>query len=264
MNFVTFSNELLHYRPRRSAGLIAVKQVDSTELLARRIVDEYTHDGDAVPDAEVLAWRQVAGRGRRGHSWSSPPGGGVYATVIRSRCEAHWLQMLPLRAAIALCETVNRYLAGRCRVKWPNDLLVGRGKLGGLLVDAISRGDVTVAATVSFGINHGPDLAALGVPRATSLSRELAAPAALPSLAYFAVELIDGLDAELERGDRPAEVVSRYRELSAHAPGDALRCQLDGNQLEGRFLGFDDYGFLRLEVDGEERRLSAGEILSSD
>lgn len=264
MSFLTFSEELLHYRPRRSGGLIAVAQVESTELLARRIVDEYTREGDSVPDSEILAWRQIAGRGRHGRRWSSPPGGGVYATLIRSHSDAEWLQMLPLRAVLALCETLNRYLGGRCRVKWPNDLLVGRGKLGGLLVDTVTRGrDAAVTASISFGINHSPDLADLGVPRATSLHREIAG-AVVPTLARLAIELIAALDAELARGAAAADVVARYRALSAHTPGDVLRCRLDGDLLEGRFLGFNEHGFLRLEVEGEERQLSAGEVLAGD
>ncbi|HEX9734358.1 MAG TPA: biotin--[acetyl-CoA-carboxylase] ligase [Thermoanaerobaculia bacterium] len=267
MSFATFSAELLDCRPRRSGGLIAVRQVDSTELLARRIVDEYAREGDAVPDSEILAWRQIAGRGRHGRRWSSPPGGGVYATLIRSHPDAEWLQLLPLRAALALCDTLNRYLDGRCRVKWPNDLLVGRGKVGGLLVDAVFRGrDAAVVATISFGINHGADLAALGVPRATSLHHETAAAAdaaPLPTLARLAIELIAALDAELARADDD-DVVGRYRELSVHAPGEVLRCRLDGEVLEGRFLGFDEHGFLRLEVDGAERQVSAGEVLGGD
>jgi len=263
MSFLTFSDELLQHRPHRSGGLIALAQVDSTELLARRIVDEYTREGDAVPDSEILAWRQVAGRGRRGRRWSSPPGGGVYATLIRTHPDIGWLQTLPLRAALALSETLNRYLDGRCRVKWPNDLLVGRRKLGGLLVDAVTRGRAAVVASISFGINHSPDLAALGVPRATSLRHE-ATDAAVPTLARLAIELIAALDAELARDAEAADVVARYRALSAHTPGDVLCCQLDGGLLEGRFLGFNDHGFLRLEVAGEERHLSAGEVLAGD
>ncbi len=274
MNFTTFSKELIRHRPRRSGGLIAVEQIDSTLLLGRRIVEEYAREGTVAPDADIVAWRQLAGRGRRGRTWSSPPGCGVYATLIRAQPEPGALQLLPLLTAVACCENLNRYLGGRCRLKWPNDLLVGDSKLGGLLIEAITQSEQMQVAIISLGINYSADLAALAEARATSLHHEMSAPPAargtsagspgkaVPSLAGLAVDLIAGLDEELDRGAPASEVLRRYQRLSSYRPGDFLRCQLDSHLLEGRFLGFDEHGFLRLEVGGEERLLSTGEILS--
>ena len=269
MSFATFSDELLRNHPRRCGGLIALEQVDSTLLLGHRIVDEYAREGAIAPDADILAWQQSAGQGRQGHSWSSPPGGGVYATLIRAQPEPQCLQMLPLRAAVALCEALNRWLGGRCRLKWPNDLLVGESKLGGILIEAITQEGLGSVAAISFGVNHTADLAAIGEPQATSLVREMAAsgnPAgeapAVPSLAAMALGLIAALDAELERDAPASEVLEHYQRLSTYKPGDFLRCRIDNHLLEGLFLGFDEHGFLRLEVGGDERLLSTGEILA--
>ncbi len=261
MNFATFSEELICHRPRRAGGIIVVEQIDSTQQLARRVVEEYTREGSRVPDTDILAWRQASGRGRLGRGWSSPPGCGVYATLIRSQPEPQWLQMLPLQTAVTLCETLNPYLDGRGCLKWPNDLMVGHSKLGGILIDAVTQGEEGSVAAVSFGINHRADLSAIGEPRATSVHRESSLDS-VPSLATLAVELIDAFDEEIGRGTSTTEVITRYEQLSSHRRGDELRCQIGEDLLEGRFLGFDEHGFLRLEIAGEDRLLSTGEILA--
>ncbi len=261
MNFATFSEELIRHRPRRAGGIIVVEQIDSTQQLARRVVEEYTREGSLVPDTDVLAWRQAAGRGRLGRGWSSPPGCGIYATLIRSQPEPQWLQMLPLQTAVTLCEVVNRYLDGHSRLKWPNDLMVGASKLGGILIDAVTQGEESSVAAISFGINHRADLSAIGESRATSVHRE-AKVDPVPSLASLAVELITAVDEEIGRDTPAAEIIARYERLSSHRHGDDLRCQIDEDLLEGRFLGFDEHGFLRLEVGDEERLLSTGEVLA--
>jgi len=261
MNFAEYSLELLRRRNRRAAGLIVVEQTDSTNLLGRRVVEEYTREGATPPDIDLVAWGQLAGRGRRGRSWSSPPGQGVYATLIRSRAESGWVAILPLWVAVVLCEAVNRYLGGRCRLKWPNDLLVGDHKLGGILIEALGKRQEDAIVIIGFGVNHGAELASFGESRVTSLQHE-AAPA-LP-LAEVAPELLAAVDAVAYRELRPEEIVDRYRELSVHRPGDLIECQLGSERVRGNFRGFDHRGFLHLEVPGGERVLAAGEILNHD
>jgi len=258
MDFVSFAEQLLRLRTRRTAGLIVVEQVDSTQHLGRRIVDEYEREGAKAPDADILAWCQTAGRGRHGRPWSSPPGHGVYVTLIRSVPQKNGLQTLPLRAATAACRLANRYVGGRCRLKWPNDLLVGKKKLGGILIEAVSHGQEITIAAIGLGFNYGGDLATFAEARATSLVHE--APA-VPPLPEIATELVEAVDSELRRDCSPAEAVARYVELSCHETGDKIRVRTDDTLFEGRFLGFDDNAFLRLEVSGAERRVSTGEIL---
>ncbi len=243
-------------------GFAVLRQPLSTHLLGRRIAREYSQESAWPPKADLLAWRQEAGQGRGGRSWSSPPGG-VYATLIRPLTADVALQTLPLKVATTLCEALNDDLDGRCRLKWPNDLLVGGRKLGGILIDVASRGaapdgsssaEAPGLAVVSFGVNHRhPDQ-----PGATSMEREAAGRTLLADLAVRLVEAVDGA---LEAGPPVADVVGRYRQFSLHRPGDALRCRLRGDEVEGVFQGFDRHGFLRLEVGGEERLLTAGEII---
>ncbi len=255
MRFVDYARALAGSRPGHGTGLVVLRQPASTHLLGRRIAREYSQEDTETPATVLLAWRQTAGRGRGARGWSSPAGAGVYATLIR-RLPADRLQILPLLVAVSLCEALNLHLADRCRLKWPNDLVVGGRKLGGILIDATSRPGGFGLAVVSFGVNHR---GAPGPPGATSV--ELEAPGRV-ALADLAAALVEAVSAALDAPAPPAAIVRRYRALSVHRPGDAMRCRLGGGELEGEFRGFDAHGFLRLRVAGEERLVAAGEVSS--
>ncbi len=264
MNFAEYSLELIRHRNRRIAGLIVVEETESTNLLGRRIIEDYTREGAKTPDIDLVAWRQLAGRGRRGRSWSSPPGQGVYATLVRSRART-WLPILPLWVAVALCEAVNRHLAGRCRLKWPNDLLVGDRKLGGILIETLGKAKADAIAIIGFGVNYGAELPAFGQPRATSLCCEATATSRSDaSLAEVTSELTAAVDVVACAELRPEEIAGRYRELSVHRPGDLIECQIGSERVKGTFRKIDHRGFLHLDVPGGERVLTAGEVLSHD
>lgn len=233
---------------------MVLRQPASTHLLAQRIAREYRNEGATAPVSDFLAWRQTAGRGRAGRDWSSPAGGGVYATLIRP-LPVDRFQTLPLLVATALCDALNVHLDGNCRLKWPNDLLIGGRKLGGVLIDVSSGANgLSGTAVISFGVNHTQDP---GAPRATSL--ELEAPGRI-ALADLAAELVEAVDASLGGVAGADEIVDRYRRVSVHSPGETMRCRVGGDEIEGVFEGFDANGFLRLRVAGEERLLTAGEV----
>ncbi len=255
MSYVEFARAVTRLwadRPIAREALVILRRPASTHLLGRRIVEEYSQEGARPPAADFVAWRQTAGMGREQRSWTSPPGG-VYATLVRPLPPAVVSQILPSLVAVALCETVNLDLDGRCRLKWPNDLLVDGLKLGGILIDVISRGDSGELAVISFGINHRR----IDLPGTTSLEGEAAGR---KPLADLTARLVEAVDAALTAGAPVSEVAARYRRLSLHRPGDVIRCRLGDDVVEGVFDGFDRHGFLRLRVGGEERLLTAGEV----
>lgn len=253
MKFEQYARAVARRRSSHGVAVVLLEWTPSTHLLARRIVREYSDESAEVPAADVLAWRQTAGQGRGGRRWSSPAGAGVYATLIRPLAAAP-LQALPLLVAIALCEALNLYLQGRCRLKWPNDLLVEGRKLGGILIDATSDPDGGGTAIISFGVNHGREI---DVPGATSLERLM--PAGV-SLVDLTAQLVEAIDSALSEPGSAEQAITRYQGLSLHRVGEALRCRVGGDELEGVFQGFDEHGFLRLLVAGVERLVTAGEV----
>ena len=169
-------------------------------------------------------------------------------------------QTLPMRLAVALCRELNRFLDGACRVRWPNDLLVGESKIAGILLDLHTQGDDSAIAVISFGVNHASDTSVFDHSRATALGAE----GAEVELVDLLANLVEAVDASLGRSGERApsfdDVRVAYEELSCHQPGESLAVRRSGSQepLEGIFRGFDDKGFLRLEVAGEVRLIASG------
>lgn len=250
-------------------ALIAVRRVDSTNDLARRLIDGQLGRSSPVAPCAVVAWEQSRGRGRQGRSWSSPPGGGAWVTMTTPLDGDDDPGALPLLLAVAVCRTLRRLPIPGCGLKWPNDVMVGERKLGGLLVEGLSTGMRPRAAVLGFGVNYrdpgssgsrvGPRGGGEAPASAAAVLDEVAAP---PSLAALVRRLVGEVTGELRRGvsARP-ELVEEYRRLSRHRPGERLRCRLPSGEIAGEFRGFDARGFLRLLVAGEERRISSAEIV---
>jgi BirA family biotin operon repressor/biotin-[acetyl-CoA-carboxylase] ligase len=295
MGFRSYLHELLRLQAARPArlppNLVVLQRVPSTNAIGRRIARDYFADGELPPPSLVVAWEQTAGRGRRGRSWASPAGRGVYASLVTPLAGDDGLHTLPLLAAVGLCRAAGRHLpeAGPvCRLKWPNDLLLGAldeggRKLGGVLIET-ERGEaagtgagggalVGTVAVIGFGVNYraSPEVEAAiasggaGALPAAALADESPEP---PSLAALVGDLAAAVLAELEHLGDEGYAAREYQALSAHLPGEWMRCRDGSRTVEGVFLGFDRRGFLRLRPEaspaGEERelRLAAGEVLA--
>jgi BirA family biotin operon repressor/biotin-[acetyl-CoA-carboxylase] ligase len=121
----------------------------------------------------VLADRQTAGRGRRGRSWASPAGVGLYTSVLlRPQQPPIRLPLLTLVAGLAVAEAIEEIAGVTTQLKWPNDVLVEGRKVAGILAEMASsdeQGDHVVIG-IGINVNHGPqDLPAELFPAATSL-----------------------------------------------------------------------------------------------
>ncbi len=244
---------------------VVAARLDSSNRLARRAVAIYLEDEAEPPPFLVLALEQTAGRGRQGRRWESPAGRGVYATRVLAVAGREPLRTLPLLAAVGLARGVDELIGrGRCGLKWPNDLLVGGRKIGGVLIEAVPHGPEAWVALVGFGINHAPT-AVPGRPEgATSLAEEAGGAGPLPPLGAATRRLLAALEAELTHLGETGYAARAYRELSVHRPGDRLRCRTGEGVVEGEVLGFDDGGLLRLAVGGREVLLGAAEVVEDN
>ena len=156
--------------------ILFFETVGSTNDVAASLVSNGAGEG-----AVVIADAQTAGRGRRGRTWFSPPAAGLYVSVVLWPGRARVLPerataLVTLTAGVALSEAVERVTGLAPAIKWPNDLLVDRRKLAGILAEgmAVPSGVGLQAVVLGFGINVGaasypPELAA----RVTALETEL-------------------------------------------------------------------------------------------
>lgn len=263
-DFERFVRDLMRSREgRRDLGpdnWVALESLPSTNRLARRLIADYEADGLLPVPAWFVAYEQTEGKGRGENRWASPAGSGVYASRVLPVASPDLLQTLPILTGLGLCRALSALLASPCRLKWPNDLVVAvEGpswrKVGGILIEAAVQPGEPVVAVVGFGVNHRADER---LPAGAASAEGEGAEMGLADLAWA---LVAGVERELAHLGDAGHATLGLEELSIHRPGDRLACRVGGERLEGTFLGFDDRGLLRLEVDGEERVLSAAEVI---
>ncbi len=124
--------------------------VESTNTLARSMAAQGAPQGTVI-----LADHQTGGRGRRGRSFHSPAGSGIYMSVIlRPNCPPDKLMHLTCAAAVAMCYAVENATGCRPGIKWTNDLVFKKIKVGGILTElGFGPGGIVSYAIVGIGIN---------------------------------------------------------------------------------------------------------------
>jgi len=101
----------------------------------------------------VVADTQTAGRGRLGREWVSRAGDGVWCTVIERPSDAAALEVLSLRVGIRVSAALDALAKERVRLKWPNDLMLATGKLGGILIESRLTGNAVAWVAIGVGVN---------------------------------------------------------------------------------------------------------------
>ncbi|KFN51984.1 hypothetical protein N790_13200, partial [Arenimonas malthae CC-JY-1] len=207
-----------------------------------------------------LAERQTAGRGRRGRAWASPLAAHVYLSLSR-RFDGGIaaLQGLSLAVGVAAVQALHGLGYRDVGLKWPNDLMVGSRKLGGILVEL--RGDAAgpLHVVVGLGLN-----VAMPPSAAETIDQPWCDLAGLsprpPSRQAVATALLDALLPMLARFER--EGLAPWREAWARhdlLAGKAVRVQEGPRVVEGVALGLAEDGALRLRTASGEHLCHAGE-----
>ena len=213
----------------------------------------------AVRGSVVVAEEQTAGRGRLDRSWEAPVGAALTfsAVVAPELPDLHW-PLIPLAAGLAVADAVRR--SGVIpTLKWPNDVLVGRGKLAGILVERTGSPPVAV---IGIGLNVDQSEAELPVPTATSLRLAGAEAAAADRTELFGRILAELTDRLRDLRTDPAGFVAKYRRACGTL-GQEVEVQLpDGSRVRGTAETVDDEGRLAVRRgDGGTLVVSAGDVV---
>jgi BirA family biotin operon repressor/biotin-[acetyl-CoA-carboxylase] ligase len=251
--------------------------VDSTNQLALIAAQAGAQWGVWIAD------EQTAGRGRGGHSWHSAPGDGIYVSVLVTP----WVSMshareLPLRAGLAVKAAVLEYTGLELDLRWPNDLMFGDRKCGGILVESASGepragwgdqfGSALKYAVVGIGLNvrHG------GFPEeirkvATSLylesGREFDREPLLAAMLRYLDEEVKVMRRDFQglHGGTPLD--RRFSMASTWVWGKRVRVEEREGQpggYTGWTRGLDPNGFLKVEDDdGNMRTVLSGGVRSA-
>lgn len=216
-----------------------------------------------APEGLVLvAEHQRAGRGRLDRTWASPPAAGLtFSVLLRPGPAApeRW-PWLPLLTGVAVVAGIAAAGGPRCALKWPNDVLCGELKLGGLLVERTET-PAGAAAVVGVGLNVTTTQGELAVPTATSLAlsgmRE-------PDRATVLLAVLAALGehyAAWRAGSTLEELHTAYAELCATIGRRVEVLLPTGERLHATATGVDRDGALVLDTTTGRRTLTAGDVL---
>ena len=233
----------------------------STNDLALALSDTGAPEGTLV-----VADSQSAGRGRlEGRIWHSPPGTGLYfSLILRPHLAPADFPKLTLAAGLALCKALESDTQCQPGLKWPNDLFLHGKKCGGILTETQAMaGAGKTAVVIGIGLNvNTPAEAFSGDLRAkaTSLLAETGATYERgPMLAAILAEL-DLVVARLEQGDFP-NILAEWRQRDIHAGQMVSWLNNQGRIITGISLGPDEEGFLHIQdAQGQTHSVISGDI----
>jgi BirA family biotin operon repressor/biotin-[acetyl-CoA-carboxylase] ligase len=229
----------------------------------------------APEGAWVVAGAQTAGRGRRGRVWVSPPGAGLYVSVVfRPRSTAATtdpgqdpaMALLTVMAGVAAAEAILDATAVRATLKWPNDVVVERAgaparKLAGILAEGAMIGPRLSAVVVGLGVNlrasaYPPEVAA----RAVSIEALAGRPVDPDGMLVALLGALARRRRALGQPGGPASLLDAWRSWSPSAKGARIRWRRQDQVCEGVTAGIDESGALRVHSRSGETRLVAGEV----
>ncbi|MBW2108770.1 MAG: biotin--[acetyl-CoA-carboxylase] ligase [Deltaproteobacteria bacterium] len=233
--------------------------VDSTNLRAKALASEGACEGTLV-----VAERQTLGRGRRTRKWFSPEGDGIYLSLILRPCiAATEAAGITLMTAVAAADALERLAGLPVRIKWPNDILVRRKKLCGILTEIATEMDTIDYVVIGVGVNVNTPESRFPEElrdRATSMSIESGRRYSRVAVVRAFLEAFEKVYQQFIAGGFDG-ILSRWKELT-DVIGQQVRVVLVGRVIIGRVLDVDRDGTL-LVTDGYGRvhRVLSGDLV---
>ena len=220
----------------------------------------------------AIAEHQTAGRGRQDRQWISTPGGSLCLSLSyrfpQSSPGFSELSALTLALGIAVANALSGIGVAGVRLKWPNDLLVGDAKLGGILTETVMRGDSDVMVIVGIGLNIelSPDLSkdkgAAWVLSATCLGAVMSEPPSMEALSEIVIEALISTCRTF--------AISGFAEFSRQYPdydwlaGKTVVVDTPDGVAAGTATGIAADGALLVDTESGRREIHAGTIKRVD
>ena len=232
-------------------------EIDSTNSEALRRAREGEREG-----LVIYADFQTQGRGRRGRSWKAKPYSSLLVSVLlEPKISREEQGLLPIITGLAGAEAIFNLTDFKTGIIWPNDLWGKKGKLGGVLVEGIFQGEV-FKAVLGLGINlnqNREDFPEEFRERASSIRIETGKNLSRDELLFEFIARLFFWKTQLEQG-KIESIVEQYADYDIIKDKE-VRIFFQGNTIKARAKGIDEKGRLKIEREGKEELISAGEII---
>lgn len=237
--------------------ILHYEEVASTQDIAGKLARQGAEEGTVV-----IAEKQTGGRGRQGRSWISPDGGLQLSIILRPNLEPARVIPLPLVAGVAVARAIKKVTTLQPKLKWPNDIIIARKKVGGILTETSTRKgkiDHTVVG-IGLNVNTARSLFPEAIREtATSLAEESGrniAPLELLQCLFgeFEVLYIEFLAGGFDK------IREQWKAMS-NTIGSQVKVDSGGAEIAGEALDIDSEGFLLLRRgNGNVERVISGDV----
>lgn len=237
--------------------VVYASETDSTNIQAKALGEKGASHGTLF-----VADRQTAGKGRRGRSWESPSGTSIYMTVLlRPGFLPSRAPMLTLVMALSVAEGITGETGLLAQIKWPNDIVVNRKKVCGILTEMSAEVDYINYVVTGAGINVNTECFPEEIAgTATSLYIEGGARVRRAKLAARIMERYEENYETFLAAEDLSGLKSAYNRLLVNR-GKEVRILEPGNEYEAVASGINDTGELIVTArDGSRRAIFAGEV----
>ncbi len=236
------------YLVRVMFNVLHYDTIGSTNDEARRLAAEGAEHGTVVHADE-----QKSGRGRLARTWFSPPGNLYMSVLLRLDLPPGRISELSFVAAVAVAEAVAGLAPKKCEiiVKWPNDVLVDGGKIAGILVE---NADDSTILGIGLNVLEAPTTAGYKTMTLAGCGGIASVDGARDLLLLELERLITHW---LDQGFAPIREAWLAR---GHALGTPLVVNMQGQMMEGAFIGLDQDGALLLDTPDGPRRIVVGDV----
>ena len=231
--------------------ILRYKRLQSTNTTAYRLAEQ-----SALEWTVVVADVQTKGKGRGGNKWASPKGGLWFSILLRPNLPGERLRFLQFLAATATRKAVENETGLSVMLKWPNDLVLGNAKLGGILVESKTQGERVSFAILGIGLNVNQGKAQLP-PGAISMRLVSGKRHDLRALLRA---ILDQIRSSFDDLDHPSNIIEDWWRNCIHRP---LRVQvtLPEDIVTGISRAVDEDGNLLIETgDHRIRKVNEGSL----
>ena len=228
----------------------------NTEAVARA--------GQGAPEGLcIVATEQTAGRGREQRTWYSPPGAGLYMSILFRPAQPtiHW-PLMTMLAAVAVHDSLEDGFALDCDIKWPNDIHCGGRKISGILAE-MCDGGVGQAVVVGIGINLlAVEYSGELIDRATSIQKETGRVVSTDDVFPKLLKVLFELYEKFEDSAGFEWLLSEWSRRSSYGYGKSVRVTLLSESFEGVTRGLETDGALRVETVDGNRIVRSGDVVA--
>ncbi len=235
--------------------IFTFQSIDSTNNCAKAVANIGAAEG-----VVVIAEEQTAGKGRLGRSWQANPEENLtFSIVLRPKISPEAVNLLPLYVAVAVAQAIERATALKVECKWPNDLLIGKRKVAGILIEGSIQQGILEYVVVGLGINVNQtkfpsDL----MQKATSLKLETGQEIDRVQLFRHILSSFESsYTNSLRNGFESTIPTWLTRSTMLNKP---IVVSQQGNIINGVVKGLSKDGGIVLQTNGSEKTLFAGDV----